>query len=88
MRRERFSVGAGQGIDPVRERAVIEECSVLNSVTGEPLPDYTGTDLEEIREYVDHPVLSAVLAGLAVRARSPEDAVAYYNDSPGPMDES
>ncbi|WP_246143739.1 YxD-tail cyclophane-containing RiPP peptide [Actinacidiphila oryziradicis] len=53
-----------------------------NSATGEPLPDYTGADLEKIRECVDHPVLSEIFAGLVVRARSPETAVAYYDDGP------
>jgi FXSXX-COOH protein len=61
---------------------VSEECSVSNSATGEPLPDYTGVDLEEMRKRAAHPVLSEILSGLVVRASSPETAVAFFDDSP------
>jgi hypothetical protein len=50
--------------------------------TGEAFPDHTGADLEEVLKHVAHPVLSEILAGLLVRSCHPEQAVAYFDDSP------
>lgn len=54
---------------------------------GEPLPDYTGLDLDDLRVRVVHPVLAAVLAGLARRSRDPRDAAAYHEDAPDLVDD-
>ena len=49
-----------------------------------PLPDFTGTDLAELRAVVDHPVLGAVLATLLHRSHAADGGlVAYHEDSPG-----
>ena len=49
----------------------------------EPLPDYTGVDLDEVAARTTHPVLGVVLAGLRRRVERAEAAVAYHEDSPG-----
>ncbi|MCQ4080335.1 hypothetical protein NGB36_06925 [Streptomyces sp. RB6PN25] len=49
----------------------------------QPLPDYTGVDLDELAARTTRPVLGAVLAGLRRRAGRAEQAVAYHEDSPG-----
>ncbi|MGY0018622.1 YxD-tail cyclophane-containing RiPP peptide [Streptomyces sp. YJ-C3] len=53
------------------------------SASSEPLPDFSGVDLAELRDRSEHPVLGAVLDGLMERPRPVGRTVAMYDDSPG-----
>ncbi|WP_428952353.1 YxD-tail cyclophane-containing RiPP peptide [Streptomyces sp. cg35] len=48
----------------------------------EPLPDFSGLDLAELRDRSGHPVLGAVLDGLLERPRPAGRTVAMFSDGP------
>ncbi|KPC66940.1 YxD-tail cyclophane-containing RiPP peptide [Streptomyces chattanoogensis] len=54
------------------------------SPSAEPLPDFAGVEVSVLAARAGHPVLGEVAALLLRNWPAEEDAVAYYEDSPGP----